>query len=241
MKTYGLIGWPLGHSWSPGYFTEKFLREGIQADYKLFPVEHISSFHEVIAKTPNLGGLNVTIPHKTAVIPYLDNLSPVAAKIGAVNTIAFKNGKLIGHNTDAFGFAKMLESIAPKDIRGALILGTGGASKAVAYVLSQRNIPFLFVSRSNPDSLRYSDLDASLLSSHNLIINCTPVGMFPNVAVKPAIDSSLVSNHSILIDLIYNPLKTRLMQEAESRGAQVLNGLKMLQFQAEQAWEIWQA
>jgi shikimate dehydrogenase len=241
MKTYGLIGWPLGYSWSPVYFAEKFKREEIEAEYREFPIEDITHFPELLSRIPNLGGLNVTIPHKTAVIPFLDDLSPEAAKIGAVNTIQFKNNKRIGHNTDAFGFEKQLSEVDLKVVRGALILGTGGASKAVAFVLNKHNIPFQFVSRNKPNVLAYNTLNQAVVSKFNLIINCTPIGTYPDINMLPPFDVELFSPQTILIDLIYNPEQTSLMAAAEVRGSQTYNGLKMLHFQAERSWEVWQA
>jgi shikimate dehydrogenase len=241
MKTYGLIGWPLGYSWSPVYFAEKFKREEIEAEYREFPIEDITHFPELLSRIPNLGGLNVTIPHKTAIIPFLDDLSPEAAKIGAVNTIQFIKNKQIGHNTDAFGFEKQLLEVDLKMVRGALILGTGGASKAVAFVLNKHNIPFQFVSRNKPDALIYNTLNQAVVSKFNLIINCTPLGTYPDINMLPPFDVELFSPHTILIDLIYNPEQTSLMAAAEVRGAQTYNGLKMLHFQAERSWEVWQA
>ena len=241
MKTYGLIGWPISHSWSPVYFADKFKRENIAATYQLFPLEKIERFPELLAQNPILSGLNVTIPHKTAIIPFLDGLSPEAERIGAVNTIQFKNNKRIGHNTDAYGFEKQLLEVDLKMVRGALILGTGGASKAVAFVLKKHNILFQFVSRNKPDALAYNTLNQTVVSTFNLIINCTPIGTYPHLNLRPPFDIELFSPETILIDLIYNPEQTSLMAAAEVRGAKTYNGLKMLHFQAERSWEVWQA
>jgi len=240
MKIYGLIGWPLGHSWSPAFFAEKFAREHINAEYRLFPLERIKEFPEFLESAPPLSGLNVTIPHKTTIIPFLDDLSPEAAKIGAVNTIQFVGNKLIGHNTDAFGFEKLLAQIDLNKVRGALILGTGGASKAVAFVLEKLKIPFHFVSRNKTGSLLYPALNQTITSQFNLVVNCTPAGTFPLVNERPPMAIELFSADMFLIDLIYNPPQTSLMAAADARGTQTFNGLKMLQIQAERAWEVWQ-
>jgi shikimate dehydrogenase len=241
MKTYGLIGWPLGHSWSPAFFAEKFAREHIKAEYRLFPLERIEQFPAFLADETGLSGLNITIPHKTTIIPFLDDLSPEAAKIGAVNTIQFVGKKLVGHNTDAFGFEKLLSQIDLNKVRGALILGTGGASKAVAFVLEKLKIPFRYVSRNKTGSLFYPALNQTITSQFNLVINCTPAGTFPLVNERPPMAIELFSADMFLIDLIYNPPQTSLMAAAAARGTQTMNGLKMLQIQAERAWEVWQA
>lgn len=241
MKIYGLIGFPLGHSWSPEYFNNKFKEEGIAAEYQLFSFQNIQGFPTLICEVPNLAGLNVTIPHKQAIIPYLDELSAAAKAIGAVNTIAFKEGKLIGHNTDTFGFSQSLDTLKILPGTRALVLGTGGSSKAVGYVLSQRNIPFKSVSRSQKGDITYEQLTSAHFSNHKLIVNCTPIGMYPNVAASPPIPFSGLTNQHVVIDLIYNPEETALLRMAKLQGAKTMNGLFMLQQQAEKAWKIWQA
>jgi shikimate dehydrogenase len=241
MKRYGLIGFQLSHSWSPVFFGEKFAREQMDAEYRLFPLERIEQFPAFLEKEKSLSGLNVTIPHKTNIIPFLDDLSPEAAKIGAVNTIQFVGKKLIGHNTDAYGFQQTLTQLDLNKVRGALILGTGGASKAVAFVLEKLDIPFQIVSRNKSGSLLYSELNQAVTSRNNLVVNCTPAGTFPLINERPPIALELFSEDTFLIDLIYNPPQTSLMAAAAARGAQTMNGLKMLQIQAERAWQIWQA
>lgn len=241
MQIFGLIGYPLSHSFSPSYFNQKFLAEKIDADYQLFPIESIEKFPAIVTSTKLLRGLNVTIPYKEAVLPFLDEVSAVAKTIGAVNTIVIKEGKLIGHNTDAFGFEKMISNIVMTDCK-ALVFGTGGASKAVQYVLHQHKIPFTLVSR-NPKmgAVSYADLDVDLAEKSTLWINCTPVGMHPNIdEVLPLPFSALTTRHTV-IDLVYNPNITLLMAMAEKHGAKSENGLQMLHYQAQKAWELWQS
>ncbi len=250
MQRYGLIGWPIGHSFSKRFFTEKFEREGIQdARYDLFPLENIAGLPGLLAQNPALRGLNVTIPHKQAVLPFLDELDETALAVGAVNCIkVLDNHKLIGYNTDTIGFERSLDTAAwetwKKEACTALVLGTGGASKAVAYVLRKYGIPFRFVSR-NPRSeqeISYQTLASSLPDSTHLqlIINTTPVGTFPNVAEMPPVPSNLFKQGMYVYDLVYNPAETLLLREAKSHGCTVKNGLSMLELQAEANWEIWQ-
>ncbi len=240
MQIFGLIGYPLSHSFSPAYFKNKFLEEKIDAEYQLFPIESIEDFPALLS-TKSLSGLNVTIPYKETVLPFLDELSAEAKTIGAVNTIVFKKGKLIGHNTDAWGFERTLSSLEIED-SGALIFGTGGASKAVQYVLHQHKIPFTLLSRSPKlGTLTYAELDFELSTKSKLWINCTPIGMHPNVDdVLPLPFSALTHNHTV-IDLVYNPEVTMLMAMAEKHNAKTVNGLQMLHYQAQKAWELWQA
>ncbi len=242
MKIYGLIGYPLGHSWSPKFFNDKFNKEGLDAEYQLFSLESINQFPALLEQQPNLAGLNVTIPYKLAIIPYLDELSPEASAIGAVNTIVFKNGKLIGHNTDAFGFASTLDQFNISQHTKALVLGTGGASLAVKYVLAQKNIPFKTASRnSDKGDLTYDELTAELISSHKLIINCTPVGMHPDTKACLPLPFSGITEQHFIIDLIYNPEQTEFLKRASAQKAKTANGLHMLQQQALKAWQLWQA
>ena len=241
-KTYGLIGYPLSHSFSPNYFNRKFEQENIRADYRLFPLKNISEFPVLINKNPQIRGLNVTIPYKELVIPYLDSLSEEAQEIGAVNTIVFSQNGLVGHNTDAVGFEKTLLTTPLQQNIKALIFGTGGASKAVAFILKKHGINYQFISRrKSPTTLSYTQLTTKIASSHMLWINTTPVGMSPNISDCLNLPfSSLTPNH-IVIDLIYNPEITLLLKEATQFGAITQNGLPMLHFQAENAWKLWNA
>ncbi len=237
---FGLIGYPLAHSFSPAYFTHKFGNECINAEYKLYPISHISKFCDLIAKS-NFVGLNVTIPYKESIISYLDEIDDVAAQIGAVNTISIVNGKSKGYNTDADGFKESLLSflVDPSIIKSALILGNGGAAKAVKYVLNSLNIKFKVVSRSGCDDLTYDDLDETAFSSANLIINTTPLGMYPNVSSFPKLPYNLLNEKYFLYDLIYNPEKTIFLTEGLNKGCKIKNGHEMLVLQAEYAWHIW--
>ncbi|MDP4821804.1 MAG: shikimate dehydrogenase [Saprospiraceae bacterium] len=247
MRLFGLIGYPLGHSFSKQYFSDKFLAEGIpDARYELFPLENISLLKDILAAHPDLRGLNVTIPYKQQVIPLLDQLDPDARKIGAVNVIDIRDGQLIGYNTDAFGFMESLrrcfeqeELDLPGDIQ-ALVLGTGGASKAVGAMLDNMGIPFRRVSRqASGDTLAYADLNKRMMQEHRLIINTTPLGTYPETQGKPDIPYAFLSSRHILYDLVYNPPLTAFLQEGKERGCILINGLDMLYLQAEKAWEIW--
>jgi len=243
-RLFGLIGYPLSHSFSRRYFGEKFAQLSISdAFYELFPIERIEALPELLATHPNLCGLNVTIPYKEQVIPYLDSLDPAAAAIGAVNTIKIEEGQLTGYNTDVYGFAFALRQAIEKhqlDIRQALVLGTGGAAKAVVYQLSQMGIPASSVSRrSQPGVYGYTDLDADLIREHQLIVNTTPLGMHPQVDACPDIPYEALGPEHLAYDLVYNPAETLFMERAARQGAKTLNGLLMLEQQAEKAWEIW--
>jgi len=241
MKVYGLIGYPLSHSFSKGFFAEKFAREGIRdCMYESFPIPEIGELPALIAQYPDLQGLNVTIPYKQVVMPYLDEMSPAAAQIGAVNCIRFKDGRKTGYNTDAIGFRRSLEPLLKSYHNKALVLGTGGAAKAVQYVLENLNIPYKLVSRkASADSVSYEQLDASIMASHTLIINTTPLGMYPNVDAAPALPYELLTDKHLLYDLIYNPAVTAFLQQGADRGATIKNGHEMLILQAEASWEIW--
>ena len=239
-KQYGLIGYPLEHSFSPDYFNTKFKNERIDADYKTYPLNNIKEFAALISKL-NFSGLNVTIPYKEAILPYLDEVDIVAKTIGAVNTIAFKNGKTIGYNTDCYGFEKsLLSSIEKsKNIHGALVLGTGGASRAVQYILKKLDIQYSLISRSKKGIIRYQDIDKALFSSINLIINTTPLGMSPSIKNKPEIPYEWLNEKYFLYDLIYNPEKTIFLTEGLKMGCKIKNGHDMLILQAKKAWHIW--
>ncbi len=252
MKQLGLLGYPLGHSFSKKYFTQKFDNQGISTDwqYDLYAIDSIEKLPEILrGSQKQLVGLNVTIPYKTAVMPFLDALDTDAEAIGAVNCIKIKWKKnslkphLTGYNTDVFGFEKSLLNLlggsVPMGLKG-LILGTGGAAKAVAFVLKKNKIPFQYVSRTRAgDVLGYADLDKNVLSTHRLIVNTTPLGMTPNTEGYPLLPFEHIDNQHFISDLIYNPEKTRLMELGEQRGAKVQNGIEMLLEQAEQGWRIW--
>ncbi|AUD06198.1 shikimate dehydrogenase family protein [Spirosoma pollinicola] len=246
MNRYGLIGFPLTHSFSQRYFTEKFAREGIiDSRYDLFEMPDSKALPDLLA-LPDLRGLNVTIPHKQAVIPYLDRTDPAAEKIGAVNVIKVEgDGSRTGYNSDYYGFRQSLVdwlavlNRTSTTIR-ALLLGTGGASKAVAVALTDLGIDYTYVSRTKTTTtLTYDEL-ASRLNEYELIINCSPVGTYPRVDEAPSIPYQLLTEHHLLYDLVYNPAETKFMQLGLQYGAAVHNGLRMLELQAEKAWEIWQ-
>ena len=245
MKLYGLIGRKLGHSFSRKYFSKKFEQLGIDASYELFELDDISEFPSIKEKHPHILGLNVTIPYKQEVIPYMDELSPEAAAIGAVNTIKFHKDRISGHNSDIFGFGDTLQQfVGDTQLEGALILGTGGAAKAVAYVLENwMHIPnILWVSR-NPteaDHISYHALNDLQMDQYPLIINTTPLGMYPAVDVAPDFPYHALGNQHYVYDLIYNPEKTLFLQKAAIAKARILNGMPMLIGQAEKSWEIWQ-
>lgn len=245
MRLFGLIGYPLSHSFSKKYFSEKFEREGIeQARYELFELADIEEFPKLIEQETDLLGLNVTIPHKQAVMPYLDALDTSAQKVGAVNVIRFQEGRLIGYNSDYYGFYRSLQEWLPPKQNSfkALVLGSGGASKAVIAALEELSIPSTLVSRkAAADRLSYEQLRAQprLLEEHRLIINTSPLGMSPNTETAPDIEYGKLDEGHYLYDLVYNPAETLFMQKGKAQGAQVKNGLEMLQLQAEKAWEIW--
>lgn len=245
MRLYGLIGFPLSHSFSPTYFKEKFRREGLtDCRYESFPLPNISELPALLNKLPNLHGLNVTIPHKEAVIPFLDALDPVAEAIGAVNCITIDDGRLTGYNTDSYGFLTSLHEWMNRYSltlpAGALILGTGGASKAVAYSLRKLGVDVQFVSRKpGPGRLTYEDLDQEVLRQHALIVNTTPLGTWPDVDTCPPLPWDAIGRMHLLYDLVYNPPETKFLQLGRQRSAATTNGLRMLQLQADRSWEIW--
>jgi shikimate dehydrogenase len=256
MKTYGLIGYPLGHSFSKKYFGEKFEKENItNCEYNLYPIENINLFPQLIKDNSSLCGLNVTIPYKESVIPFLDELDITAKGIGAVNCIKIvesktndgqivKNKKLIGYNTDAFGFKQSIKPFLEKQHEKALILGTGGASKAVAYVLKEIGVECFFVSRNKKENtnnmLTYSELNQAVMNAFKLIVNSSPVGTYPNILQAPEIPYEFITQEHLLYDLVYNPPQTEFLKRGKEKGAVTLNGLTMLQQQAEEAWRIWQ-
>ena len=243
-NTFGLIGFPLGHSFSVPYFSEKFSREGIQASYRNFPLKNIDEFKELLISEPGLAGLNVTVPYKEQILPYLDALSETARSIKAVNTICFcrKEGRhaLVGHNTDVIGFERSLKEHLKDHHQAALVLGTGGSSKAVAYVMERLGMEYSLVSRSRgEDRISYDDLDERTLANHTVIINTTPLGMHPDLDTLPDIPYEVLSADHLLFDLVYNPEKTAFLLKGEERGARIVNGYDMLVYQADASWEIW--
>jgi shikimate dehydrogenase len=245
VKQFGLIGYPLGHSFSKKYFIEKFEKEGIgNCHYELYPIENIEKFPELVKNTPGLSGLNCTIPYKQDVKKYLNEIDDTAEKIGAVNTIKIFRDKggfyLKGFNTDCYGFQSALKEHLATYHKNALVLGTGGSSKAVVYVLNKLGIDFKYVSRRKGDDiLDYESLNEEIISNHKLIINTTPLGMSPDISGKPALPYNYISDKHYLFDLVYNPEETAFMKEGKKRGAKTKNGLEMLFGQAEKAWEIW--
>jgi shikimate dehydrogenase len=241
MKQFGLIGYPLSHSFSKGYFAEKFKKENItDARYDVFPIENMADFEQLCRDTPNLAGLNVTIPHKQSVIPFLDVLDEAAAQVGAVNTIKFAAGKKIGYNSDIYGFEMSLKPLLDSRHRFALILGTGGASKAVEYVLKKLAVDFQYVSRTKTETnISYADIDEALMAKAKIIINTSPLGMYPNIDAAPDIPYQHVTNEHLLYDLVYNPEETLFLKNGKAQGATTKNGLEMLHLQAERSWEIW--
>ncbi|MGF1532554.1 MAG: shikimate dehydrogenase family protein [Bernardetiaceae bacterium] len=241
-KVYGLIGYPLSHSFSRQYFTQKFDRLGLHDhEYRLFPLPRIEAFRALCQDEAHLCGLNVTIPHKQAVIPFLDALDSRAERIGAVNTILFRGGQRTGYNTDYVGFrVSLLDFLGavPPAACPALILGTGGAAQAVRVVLEDLGMPFVFASRS-PKPPRVLAYSAVRLADFRLIINTTPLGMHPHIHQSPDIPYDQIGPHHLLFDLVYNPEETQFLTQGKSRGARTQNGLPMLHQQAEAAWEIW--
>jgi len=236
MRHYGIIGKPLEHSWSAQWFTEKFRHEGIDADYNAFETEA-----DTILPPVPLDGFNVTSPYKEAVIPLLDELDPVAAEIGAVNTVVCRNGQRKGYNTDWQGFTAAIMPLLPslnKDMR-ALVLGTGGAAKAIIYALQHLGIAVTTVSRDPQKGISYPALTKETIAEHLLIVQCTPLGMLPHTDTKPDIPYDGISAHHLLYDCIYNPEETLFLREGRIRGAVTLNGLSMLTSQAEAAWRLW--
>ena len=259
MKHYGLIGYPLSHSFSKKYFTEKFLRERIaESEYHLFPIEHITELPLLLRDNPELCGLNVTVPYKISVLKYLDWIEPDAKSAGAVNCIrisaespveaAFSGEigikghdfRLEGFNTDIYGFEMSLKPLLKDHHDQALVLGDGGAARAVKCVLESLGINFKVVTRkADGDNLLFKDLTARQIKQHTLIVNCTPVGMSPNVDACPPIPYEAINEDHLLYDLIYNPEKTLFLKKGEEQGAAIKNGYEMLVLQAEKAWEIW--
>lgn len=243
MKKLGLLGKNISYSFSENYFTNKFKNQKIDTSfsYENFDIQNIEDFTTILKNNPELIGLNVTIPYKEVIIPFLDELSKNAQEIGAVNTIRIStNGKLFGDNTDFFGFNTSLEPLLKPHHKKALILGTGGAAKAVAFGLKKLNINSIFVSRQKKENtIIYNQIDANTFDEYQIIINCTPLGTFPKTELFPDIPYQYFTSKHIAFDLIYNPEKTEFLKNAENNGAITQNGYDMLVFQAEKAWEIW--
>jgi len=246
MRLFGLIGYPLSHSFSAKYFAKKFELENIpDTDYQLFPLKDISEVTSLIALQPDLQGFNVTIPYKISILPYLNSISEAAKSVGAVNCVKISRGtsgiKLTGYNTDVYGFRESLMQALKPFHRNALVLGTGGAAKAVCYTLHELGIEYTMVSRTgNEESiLSYSQLSENIINNNLLIINTSPVGTFPDIDNCPDIPYQFLGSKHLLFDLIYNPSETKFLRLAREAGAGTLNGSKMLELQAEKSWEIW--
>ena len=245
MDKYGLIGYPLGHSFSISYFNQKFADEGINAKYENFEIPSIDILPEVLDKNPELKGLNVTIPYKEKVIPFLDSVAPEARAIGAVNVIRVTHEKnniiLKGYNSDVIGFTQSIEPMIDKKLhKKALILGTGGASKAINFGLKSLGIEPIFVSRfERENTITYQQVTPEVVKEYKVIVNCTPVGMYPHTEECPQLPYEAMDNHTILYDLIYNPDQTLFMRKGAQYGADVKNGLEMLLLQAFASWEFW--
>lgn len=244
MDKYGLIGYPLGHSFSIGYFNEKFQNESIDAEYLNFEIPSIDNLMEVLDSNPELKGLNVTIPYKEKVISYLDSISPEARSIGAVNVIKVThNGNQItlkGYNSDVIGFTQSIEPLLEKCHKKALILGTGGASKAINYGLKSLGLESLFVSRYEREgTIKYDEITPDVIKEYNVIINCTPCGMYPHTDECPNLPYEAMNNHTLLYDLIYNPDETLFLKKGKAKGAIIKNGLEMLLLQAFVSWKFW--
>jgi shikimate dehydrogenase len=243
MRKFGLIGYPLGHSFSKKYFTAKFEREGIEGcQFDLYEIPQIEDFSELVTHHPELEGMAVTIPYKEQVIPFLDQLDPACEVIGAVNCIQIRNGHKKGFNTDYIGFKHSLQAWLGSQIPKALVLGTGGASKAVKQALKDLGVSFLSVSRTQAENqITYQDLveDPAILRDYPLLINTTPLGTYPKVEGIPDIPLDQLDSKNYVYDLVYNPPVTRLMQECIARGGKAKNGQDMLELQAEAAWKIW--
>lgn len=255
MTTYGLIGYPLGHSFSRKFFTEKFEKEGIDAQYLNFEIPSIEEFPEIIKNNPELRGLNVTIPYKQQVMQYLDEISEEAKAIGAVNVVRIERpspikgemseglrGSLIGYNSDVIGFVESIRPLLKAHHKKALILGTGGASKAIRYGLEEKlGMETLFVSRkAHEGMITYEKVTAEVMREYEVIVNCSPVGMYPHVDECPALPYEAMNENNLLYDLVYNPLETLFMKKGAEQGATVKNGLEMLHLQAIASWKFWE-
>ena len=242
MKKFGLIGFPLGHSFSKNFFKEKFIRERYsETTYENYEINSLGELKDILTNNPDLRGFNVTIPYKEEIISLLDDIDTTAKKIGSVNTVKISDGKLIGYNTDYLGFRESIISWLPNTNISALVLGSGGSSKAIKYVLDDLEISYKVISRDSKDmKISYKELkNLSMVSTSKLIINTTPLGMSPNIDGFPDIDYNLINNKHFVFDLVYNPIKTKFLSLCEERGANIKNGYEMLVGQAEEAWKIW--
>lgn len=241
-RQFGLIGKNISYSFSKKYFTEKFALSNLDdCTYENYDLNSIEEFQTILKNNPDLKGLNVTIPYKEAIIPYLDKISKTAEKIGAVNVIRFtKKGKLKGYNSDYYGFMKSLKPLSKQHHKKALILGTGGASKGIAFALEQLGIEYTFVSREGKQGMIvYDTINQTTFDNYQIIINCTPLGTFPKVNEFPNLPYPFFTDKHIAFDLIYNPEETQFLQKAKMNGATIKNGAEMLKWQAEKSWEIW--
>jgi|TARA_B110000503_G_scaffold143464_1_gene245097 shikimate dehydrogenase len=241
MKIFGLLGKNIDYSFSRGYFKEKFEINKLDCTYNNFDLETIESFNQLKENCKAFSGFNVTIPYKEVILPYLDSIDVEAKEIGAVNTIKIVNNQLVGYNTDHYGFKKSLVPHLKPHHKTALILGTGGASKAVAFALKELGIKFEYVSRTDSTAIKhtYNSLTSAEMKAHKLIINCTPLGTFPEIEKCPDILYDDIDEQHLLFDLIYNPAETTFLKKGKSKGAKIINGLEMLQIQAEKSWQIW--
>lgn len=240
-RKYGLIGKNINYSFSKKYFNDKFLKENItNCSYENYDLQSVKDFKKII-KDNAIKGFNVTIPYKEEIMEFINKIDPIAKKIGAINTIKIHNKNIIeGYNTDYIGFVISLKNLISNQ-KKALVLGTGGASKAIAYALKLLNVEYLFVSRftSNKNHILYNELDKKIIDKYNLIINCSPIGTFPKITEIPNIPISLITNKHIVYDLIYNPVKSELLKQSEEKGARIINGYQMLKNQAKESWKIW--
>ncbi|MEH6705572.1 MAG: shikimate dehydrogenase [Galbibacter orientalis] len=241
LRHFGLLGKNISYSFSAGYFTEKFKQLNLDNhSYVNFDLQNIEEIKNVLAQDKDIVGFNITIPYKEAIIPFLTEIDPKAKEIGAVNTVKITKNGLKGYNTDVYGFYKSIEPFIKSHHKKALILGTGGASKAVKHALIDLGLEIQFVSRTaSENKLSYEMLTKQVMEQHQVIVNCSPIGTFPNTEVKPAIPYEFLTEEHLVFDLIYNPPKTAFMKYAEANGATAVNGSKMLELQAEKAWEIW--
>lgn len=239
MKHFGMIGLPLEHSYSAQIFSAKFAAEHIDAEFSLYPIASIEELPALLERV-DFSGMNVTMPYKQAIIPYLDDLDETAREVGAVNVVRFSEGKRIGYNSDAIGFINDIRPMLRETDRRALVLGTGGASRAVAYGLRKLGLDVTFVSRSAEKGLRYEEITADILAEHSVIVNATPLGMVPDTDGIPPLPYHLISPDHLLYDLIYNPDETLFLQEGKRIGCRTKNGIGMLRGQAKEAWRIWQ-
>lgn len=245
MNKYGLIGFPLGHSFSKRFFTEKFAREGIQAVYDNYEIPDAKQLLDIVRENPELRGLNCTIPHKQAIIPLLDSLSEEAREIGAVNVIRIRrqaDGRplLEGFNSDAIGFTNSIKPLLTPRHRKALVLGTGGASRAICYSLTKLGIAWTYVSRSGGEGMyRYEDITPEVMRNYEVVVNCSPIGMFPHTDAAPMLPYEAMDERHLLYDLVYNPEETEFLKRGARQGATVKGGLEMLHLQAIASWDIW--